>query len=185
MASSVWRGRITFGLVTLPVRLVKAARRERAKFRRVQKTGGAENAGMEDDEESSDDSSLPFPSRVLKFPSDGKNNLPLQVAHAAAGAPAEVPEGVVRVRNEIVSATTSEPVKPAEVFKGYEIAKDQYVVLSPEELAALRPKTSTEMQISEFVKNEEIESVYYETSYYVEPEAGGEKTLLRDCCSPR
>src|SRR4051794_16986899 len=42
MASSVWRGRISFGLVSIPVRLVKAARRERTRFRRVQKVPASE-----------------------------------------------------------------------------------------------------------------------------------------------
>jgi DNA end-binding protein Ku len=65
-------------------------------------------------------------------------------------------------------------------MKGYEVARDQFVVLAPEEVAALRPRTSTELEITEFVSAEEIDPVYYETSYYVMPEAGGEKayTLL-------
>ena len=65
-------------------------------------------------------------------------------------------------------------------MKGYEVAKDQFVVLSPEEVAALRPRTSTELEITEFVKTEDIDPIYYETSYYVMPEVGGEKayTLL-------
>jgi DNA end-binding protein Ku len=49
------------------------------------------------------------------------------------------------------------------------------VVLQPQEVAALRPQTSSEMEITEFVKVEEIDPIYYETSYYVVPEAGGEK----------
>jgi DNA end-binding protein Ku len=53
-------------------------------------------------------------------------------------------------------------------------------VLAPEEVSALRPRTSTELEITEFVRVEEIDPVYYETSYYVMPEGGGEKayTLL-------
>jgi DNA end-binding protein Ku len=79
---------------------------------------------------------------------------------------------VVRVRNE--------PVPRAEILKGYEVAKDQFVVLAPEEIAAVRPRTSTELEITEFVKVEEIDPIYYDTSYYVVPETGGEKayTLL-------
>jgi DNA end-binding protein Ku len=65
-------------------------------------------------------------------------------------------------------------------MKGYEVAGDQFVVLAPEEAPALRPRTSTELEITEFVRVEEIDPVYYETSYYVMPEVGGEKayTLL-------
>ena len=48
MAASAWRGRITFGLVSIPVRLVKAARRERTRFRRVQRLQAPDSA-IEDD----------------------------------------------------------------------------------------------------------------------------------------
>jgi DNA end-binding protein Ku len=65
-------------------------------------------------------------------------------------------------------------------MKGYEVAKDQFVVLAPAEVAALRPRTSSELEITEFVRAEEIDPVYYDASYYVLPEVGGEKayTLL-------
>jgi len=93
-------------------------------------------------------------------------------------SPAE--EAVVRVRNEPVSGLTEAPVRRADIMKGYEVAQDQFVVLAPEEVAALRPRTSTELEITEFVRLEEIDPVYYETSYYVMPEAGRENayTLL-------
>jgi DNA end-binding protein Ku len=48
-------------------------------------------------------------------------------------------------------------------------------VVAPEEVAALRPRTSSELEITEFAKIEEIDPVYYEASYYVMPEAGREK----------
>jgi DNA end-binding protein Ku len=59
--------------------------------------------------------------------------------------------------------------------KGYEVAKDEFVVVTPEEVAALRPRTSSELEITEFVKVEEIDPAYYDTSYYVVPEKGGER----------
>src|SRR5262249_4625399 len=67
------------------------------------------------------------------------------------------------------------PVPRTEILKGYELAKDEFVVLEPEEVAALRPRTSAELEITEFVKVGEIDPLYYETSYYIVPEAGGEK----------
>jgi len=160
MAASVWRGRISFGLVSIPVRLVKAARRERTRFRRVQRVHAEEPEAPE------------APSRVLAFPSAGKNAAP-SPAEAEERPPVE--EAVVRVRNAPVSGMTDAPVQRAEILKGYETAKDEFVVLEPEEVAALRPRTSTELEISEFVPVEEIDPVYYDTSYYIVPEAGGEK----------
>jgi DNA end-binding protein Ku len=87
-----------------------------------------------------------------------------------------VPGGrVVRVRNAPISGLTESPIDRTEILKGYEVSRDEFVVVGPEEVAALRPRTSTELEIAEFVKVEEIDPVYYETSYYVMPEAGGER----------
>jgi DNA end-binding protein Ku len=113
------------------------------------------------------------PPRVLKFPAAG---------NALGGTSAANPsdrdahdEQVVRVRNAPISGLTESPVRPTEILKGYEVAKNEFVVLTPAEVAALRPHTSSELEITEFVPVEEIDPVYYETSSYVMPEAGGEK----------
>jgi DNA end-binding protein Ku len=81
----------------------------------------------------------------------------------------------VRVRNAPVSGLTEAPIQRTQILKGYEVAKDEFVVLAPEEVTALRPRTSSELEITEFVRTEEIDPVYYETSYYVMPEGGGER----------
>lgn len=161
MAGSVWRGRITFGLVSIPVRLIKAARRERTRFRRVQRVA----APTEVDEEAE----LPE-TPVIPFRGARSTEMP----PAESDSPA-AEESVVRVRNTPVSGMSDVPVQRSEILKGYEVAKDEFVVLAPDEVAALRPKTSSELEISEFVRLEEIDPVYLETSYYVIPEAGGEK----------
>jgi DNA end-binding protein Ku len=49
------------------------------------------------------------------------------------------------------------------------------VTFQPSELAALRPQTSTELSIAEFVRLEEIDPIFFETSYYAAPDRGGEK----------
>jgi DNA end-binding protein Ku len=67
------------------------------------------------------------------------------------------------------------PLARPDILKGYEIARDQYVVFDPAEVAALRPRTSTEIEITEFVKPAEIDPVYYDASYYVAADRGGEK----------
>jgi DNA end-binding protein Ku len=125
-----------------------------------------------------DDSDVPEapvgPSKILNFPpAEEKRFEPGTSGHLAALPSAE--ETVVRVRNAPVSGLTEEPVQRTEILKGYEVAKDEFVVLAPEEVAALRPRTSSEIEIESFVKVEEIDPVYYETSYYVVPESGGER----------
>jgi DNA end-binding protein Ku len=59
--------------------------------------------------------------------------------------------------------------------KGYVSTKGHYVVLDEEELRQIMPKTSTEMEIVEFVRFNEIDPIYRETSYYVLPDDSGEK----------
>ena len=175
MAASVWRGRITFGLVSIPVRLVKAARRERTRFRRVQRVRAADSS-TDEDQDLTDSSAQA--TRVLKFPTGGTAVPPPSSTDSEDDSAVE--EVVVRVRNEPVSWLTETSVLRAEIMKGYEVAKDQFVVLAPAEVAALRPRTSSELEITEFVRAEEIDPVYYDASYYVLPEVGGEKayTLL-------
>jgi DNA end-binding protein Ku len=73
------------------------------------------------------------------------------------------------------SVAEHEPIEPSDLVKGYEYAKDQYVVLDEEDLRKLAPATDTEMQIVEFVRFAEIDPVYLETSYYLLPDESGEK----------
>jgi DNA end-binding protein Ku len=165
MAASVWRGRITFGLVSIPVRLVKAARRERTRFRRVQRVPAPAT-------EPDDEIEVPEqPQRVVPFSSK-------PIAGMEPAPPPSSPLQVSRPGEEAVTRVRNAPVERA--LKGYEVSKSEFVVLEPEEVAALRPRTSTELEITEFVRVEEIDPVYYEVSYYVVPEAGSERayTLL-------
>ena len=64
--------------------------------------------------------------------------------------------------------------KPA-IVKGYEYEKNRFIALDADELKNLAPKTATEMEILEFVKLDEVDPVYFETSYYAKPEQAGEK----------
>jgi DNA end-binding protein Ku len=84
-------------------------------------------------------------------------------------------ETVSRVRQHVVAEADEAPVERSQLVKGYEFQKDQYVVLEKEELQALTPETDRNMQISEFVKLDEIDPVYFENSYYVAPEKAGIK----------
>ena len=82
---------------------------------------------------------------------------------------------VKRVYQSASSEDEASPVQNADLVKGFESAKGQYVVLDEEELRQITPKTSSEMEIVEFVQFSEIDPVYLETSYYVVPEDTGEK----------
>jgi DNA end-binding protein Ku len=90
----------------------------------------------------------------------------------------EVPEAraaISRVRQALVTASGERPIARAEVLKGYEVEPDRYVVFEREELKGLQRKTSPTMEIVRSVKLAEIDPVFFETSYYVVPDRGGEK----------
>lgn len=121
MASSVWRGHLTFGLVSFPIKLIVAAREESISFNLLHKTDNS------------------------------------------------------RIKQVVYCQAEDKPVDRDELVKGYEYEKGQYVVVEPEDLKKVAPKTATAMEIQEFVKAGEVDPVYLESSYYVVPETAGEK----------
>ncbi len=125
----IWKGAISFGLVTIPVGLYSATDSKRPKFRQLRE---------------SDHSPIKY-KRVAEI--DGE----------------EVPyENIV---------------------KGYEIDKGRYVVFAPDELCEImRGITGGVVDVVQFVKQEEIDPIYYRSSYYLAPEKTGIKAytiLLR------
>jgi DNA end-binding protein Ku len=69
----------------------------------------------------------------------------------------------------------------ADTVRGYEYAKDQFVVLEEEDFEKVPLRTTHSIEIAGFVKASEIESIYYEDTHYIEPEEMGAKpfTLLK------
>ena len=61
------------------------------------------------------------------------------------------------------------------MVKGYEFAKDQYVMFTPEELKALEEAGTHTAEISEFVPIESIDPVYFDKAYYLAPDKGAAK----------
>ena len=121
MASSVWKGHLTFGLVSFPVRLFSAARSESVSFNLLHK----------------DDNS--------------------------------------RIRQVTYCQAEDKPVPRSELVKGYEYEKDHYVVIEDEDIRKVAPKTAKVMEVLEFVKADQVDAIYLESSYYVAPDEGGEK----------
>jgi DNA end-binding protein Ku len=80
-----------------------------------------------------------------------------------------------RIKQKRVDASTGEEVAFEDLVKGYELAPDRYVVIEPEELDALDPKTTHTIDIEEFVDLGEIDPIYYDSSYFIAPSAGGAK----------
>jgi DNA end-binding protein Ku len=175
MAATVWKGRLAFGMVSIPVRLSKAARRERIRFHHLYRPVASRPASAgqtveQDGGEAAEPEVAPPIPRVGELP--GKPAPSLESAPEDAEYPAEP---VARVRNLPVAEETRAPIEKSQMLKGYEIEKDRYVTLEAGEVAALKPETSSELSISEFVRLQEIDPVFFDTSYYAAPDRNGEK----------
>jgi DNA end-binding protein Ku len=128
LPSAIWTGSISFGLVTVPVRLVSATRSQDVRFNQLEAETGA------------------------------------------------------RIRYRRVSEQTGEEVPNDQIVKGYELEPGRYVVIEGDELAALKPKASRQIEIEDFVDLSEIDPVYFEQPYYLIPDKDSEKAyrLLAD-----
>jgi DNA end-binding protein Ku len=121
MATSVWKGHLTFGLVSLPIRLFTAARSESLSFNQLHKHDNS------------------------------------------------------RIKQVLYCQSEDKPIPRDEIVKGYEYEKGKYVVIADEDIRKVAPKTAKVMEIQEFVKSEDVDPVYLESSYYMAPDEGGEK----------
>jgi DNA end-binding protein Ku len=81
----------------------------------------------------------------------------------------------VRLKQQYVCPKDDEVVPRSEMVKGYEYRKDRYVVFTTEELKALDERATRGIEITEFVPAEAVDPVYYEKTYYLGPDKGGEK----------
>ncbi|MDP9064600.1 MAG: Ku protein [Pseudomonadota bacterium] len=80
-----------------------------------------------------------------------------------------------RVKQQYVAVNDGHPVERSEMTKGYEFAKDQYVMFSPDELKALEDETTHAIDINQFVPLESVDPVYFDSTYYLAPDKGGAK----------
>jgi DNA end-binding protein Ku len=80
-----------------------------------------------------------------------------------------------RLKQQLFCPTDNEVVAREDIIKGYEFAKDQYVVLSEEELDSLEEESSKAMEIAEFVPLESVDPLFFETGYYLGPDKGAER----------
>jgi DNA end-binding protein Ku len=86
------------------------------------------------------------------------------------------------IRYVKVCKEEGEEVSQAEIVKGYEYERGRYIVISDEDFERASPRKTKTIDISDFVAVEEIDSIYFEKPYYLEPDKGADKayTLLRD-----
>jgi len=123
----IWKGAISFGMVTIPVKLYAATEQKDVRFRLLHR----------------------------------KDNAP--------------------IREKRICTRDGEEVEWDDLVRGYEVAKDEYVVIEPEEIEEAKPESASTIDIGDFVELSEIDPIYYAKSYYLEPTDVGAKpfTLLR------
>lgn len=80
-----------------------------------------------------------------------------------------------RLKQQYLCVKEEVPVAREDMVKGYEFAKDQYVMFTPEELKALEEAGTHTADITEFVPIESVDPVYFDKAYYLAPDKGGAK----------
>jgi DNA end-binding protein Ku len=103
---------------------------------------------------------------VKLYPAASSQSVSFNLLHAKCGN---------RIRQQRFCPVCNEVVEREGLVKGYEFAKDQYVRISDEELEALEGEASKAIEISEFVPLAQVDPVFFEKSYYLGPDKGGEK----------
>jgi len=82
-----------------------------------------------------------------------------------------------RLKQQYICPKDNETVARDEMVKGYEFAKDQYVIFNEDELKALEDAASKAIEIAEFVPAEKVDPLYFEGAYYLGPDKGGERAF--------
>lgn len=120
-ARPIWSGSISFGLVSIPVRLFTAVREMRVSFHMLHD------------------------------------------------------QDHVRLKRKLVCPAEDREIHPEHIVKGFEIHKDQYVVVRPDEIKSCAPKSTKAIEITDFVDIKDIDPIYYDRTYYVLPQPAATK----------
>jgi DNA end-binding protein Ku len=87
---------------------------------------------------------------------------------------------MAHIRYQKINEKSGKPVETGNIVKGYKM-EDKYVILDEKDFEAANAKKTKTIEITDFCKEEEIDSIYYETPYYLEPDKSGVRAyaLLR------
>lgn len=84
-------------------------------------------------------------------------------------------EKKTRLKQQMYDPETGEIVPRDQIIKGYEYAKDQYIIVTEDELEKLELATSRSMDITEFVPLDQVDPLYFDNGYYLGPDKGAER----------
>ena len=161
MPRAIWTGSLTFGLVSVPVKLYNATSPRDVRFHQFEQGTGKRIRYRRVTEPAPDEEPWTLQ------PEDPDEREP------PTGPPAEAvedAEGTALDRGPASADTEGIPYE--HVVKGYELDRERFVMVTPEELAALQPEPTRRIEIEAFVDLREIDPVHFEKSYYVAPQWG-------------
>ncbi|HEY6909121.1 MAG TPA: Ku protein [Myxococcales bacterium] len=121
MPRPIWSGSISFGLVSVPVKLFSATSQKEVRFHMLHDKDGG------------------------------------------------------RIHQKRVCSIDGDEVPWEHIVKGYEISKGRYVSVTREELEAFNPRATKAIEIEDFVDLDQIDPIYYESTYYLVPDKGASK----------
>ena len=153
MARAVWSGTISFGLVSVPVRLYPATRRKDVRFHEIDRVSGQRVRHQK---------VIEAPAPTLTLPRERGRELPPQWEERVR--PTAVPE-----------KTAARLVAPGDVVKGFEVARDRYVTVDREELEELVPERTRAIDVEQFVDASAVDPIYFDVSYYAVPDRDYER----------
>lgn len=82
-----------------------------------------------------------------------------------------------RLKQQMFCPTDNEVVPREDIVKGYEFAKDQYVIFTEEELDALEQAVDKTIEIAEFIPLSSIDPLFFDTGYYLGPDKGADRAF--------
>jgi DNA end-binding protein Ku len=103
---------------------------------------------------------------VRLYTATSSQSVSFNLLHAACGS---------RIRQQTFCPTCNTVVERTDLVRGYEVSRDQYVRVTDDELKSLEDEASRTIDIAEFVPLEHVDPIYFEKTYYLGPEKGGEK----------
>jgi len=167
MARAVWSGTISFGLVSVPVRLYPATRRKDVRFHEIDRSSGQRIRHQKVIEVSAPTPTLP---ERLKRSLGTKAPLAWADGHGGRGRETLPPT----TRSDSLAAAPR-PVAADDVVKGFEVAKDRYVTVDREELEELAPERTRTIDVEQFVDASAVDPIYFDVSYYAVPDRDYER----------
>src|SRR5713101_7901209 len=155
MGQAVWTGSISFGLVSIPVKLYPATEPKDVRFHLYDRRTGKR---VRYERVTKDTDAPTFEPEPLSEPSPYEDRLE--------------PRGESDYGERLPEGSPARPVEREDIVRGFEMPTGDLVTVTDDELVSIAPERSRTIEIEEFVDLAQIDPVFYEKSYHVAPARG-------------